>query len=83
MSTDQRWNAGGNNGWGVAPPYGAYRGHYGDYDEGQLGTLGSGQLGGWSSVNLGGSFEDEPPASDEDAAAPALEIVDEDDVEFP
>jgi hypothetical protein len=83
MSNDRRWNAGGNDGWGVAPPYGAYRGHYGGYAEGQTGTMGSGQLGGWSSVNLGGSFEDEPPANDQKGAAPELEIVDEDEVEFP
>jgi hypothetical protein len=83
MSNDKGWNAGGNDGWGVAPPYGAYRGHYSDYEEAQSGMIGSGQLGGWSSVSLGGSFEEERPDVGNTIAAPEIEIVDEDDAEFP
>jgi hypothetical protein len=44
--------------WGLAPPYGAYRGRYGDYQMAQYGSLGSGRMGGWTSVKLGGSFDD-------------------------
>lgn len=47
--------------WGVAPPYGAYRGHYGSYTLGQTGSIGSGRLGGWSAVALGGSFDQATP----------------------
>lgn len=47
--------------WGVAPPYGAYRGHYGDYTLAQIGSIGSGRLGGWSAVALGGSFDEAGP----------------------
>jgi hypothetical protein len=43
--------------WGLTPPYGAYRGHYGDYALAQYGSLGSGRMGGWSCLELGGSFE--------------------------
>ena len=45
--------------WGLTPPYGAYRGHYGDYQVAQFGSIGSGRMGGWSAVELGGSFEDD------------------------
>ena len=45
--------------WGAAPPYGAYRWHYGDYQQAQYGSLGSGRMGGWTSVKLGGSVDDE------------------------
>ena len=44
--------------WGLAPPYGAYRGHYGSYAMAQYGSLGSGRMGGWTGVGLGGSFDD-------------------------
>jgi hypothetical protein len=44
--------------WGLAPPYGAYRGRYSSYQLAQYGSMGSGRLGGWSSVKLGGSFDD-------------------------
>ena len=44
--------------WGLAPPYGAYRGHYGSYATAQYGSLGSGRMGGWTGVGLGGSFDD-------------------------
>jgi hypothetical protein len=44
--------------FGSAPPYGAYRGHYGEYQQLQYGSLGSGRLGGWTGVGLGGSFDD-------------------------
>jgi hypothetical protein len=53
--------------WGLAPPYGAYRGRYGDYQVAQYGSLGSGLMGGWTSVKLGGSFDDakeQDPESD-------------------
>jgi hypothetical protein len=43
--------------WGKAPPYGAYRGRYSDYELAQTGSLGSGLLGGWSAVGSGGSFD--------------------------
>jgi hypothetical protein len=43
--------------WGMAPPYGAYRGRYSDYDLAQTGSMGSGQLGGWSAVGSGGFFD--------------------------
>jgi hypothetical protein len=49
--------------WGDAPPYGAYRGRYGDYDLSQTGSMGSGRLGGWSAVGLGGFFDDATPAT--------------------
>jgi hypothetical protein len=45
--------------WGAAPPYGAYRWHYGDYQQAQYGGLGSGRMGGWTCLKLGGSFDDE------------------------
>jgi hypothetical protein len=45
--------------WGLTPPYGSYRGHYGSYDLAQYGSIGSGRMGGWSTVKLGGSFEDD------------------------
>jgi hypothetical protein len=44
--------------WGAAPPYGAYRGHYGDYQVAQYGMIGSGRMGGWSAVSSGGAFDD-------------------------
>jgi hypothetical protein len=47
--------------WGMAPPYGAYRGRYSDYDLGQTGSMGSGQLGGWSGVGSGGFFDVSAP----------------------
>jgi hypothetical protein len=50
--------------WGLAPPYGAYRGHYGDYQTAQYGGIGSGRMGGWTTVKLGGSFEDDGKDSD-------------------
>jgi hypothetical protein len=66
MLVDGDWRGGpGEKGWGVAPPYGAYRGRYSDYDEGQLGQLGSGKLLGASGVALGGFFEEKPFSDDE------------------
>jgi hypothetical protein len=63
--------------WGVAPPYGAYRGHYGDYTTAQMRSLGSGRLGGWSAVSLGGSFDESAPD------LPSPELDDEDEEQAP
>jgi hypothetical protein len=68
MRVDRDWR-GGNDVWGVAPPYGAYRGRYGSYDEAQLGQLGSGKLLGASGVALGGFFDEEPFSADTPAEA--------------
>ena len=74
-------------GWGVVPPYGAYRGHYGDYELGQRGSQGSGRLGGWSAVALGGSFEENAPGEPAQALEGDDDLlaidVDLDDVEGP
>jgi hypothetical protein len=51
--------------WGDAPPYGAYRGAYGTYQQAQFGSLNSGLLGGWSAAGLGGSFDEHAPAEAE------------------
>jgi hypothetical protein len=53
------------DGWGVAPPYGAYRRAYSSYDMAQFGSVGSGLLGGWSAVSAGGAFAAHAPAEDE------------------
>jgi hypothetical protein len=61
MGGQANWRGGPEiDSWGVAPPYGAYRGHYGNYALSQIGQVGSGLLGGPSSVGFGGSFDDKP-----------------------
>jgi hypothetical protein len=58
----------------VTPPYGAYRGCYGNYATAQASGLGAGRLGGWSYATQGGFFDVQHPAevelAEEHAVAP-------------